>query len=433
MAVKLNSTGGGSVTLDSPSTASNYTVTLPSAAGTLATTTGTLASPTITGTVAGGATYTSPTLTGASITAANSNTVEATSGPTSSQLAGNRNKIINGAMMIDQRNAGAATANTISGYVVDRWAVQQTTTGKLIAQQNAGSVTPPTGFTNYFGVTSQSAYATGAGDQFLIQQPIEGYNLADLAYGTASAATITLSFWVRSSLIGTFSGYLLIYDPTSTFRSYAFTYVIPTANTWTQISTTITGNTANAFGSTTNGLGAWLRFNLGAGANYIGTANSWQSGNNGFVSGSQSIVGTNGATFYITGVQLEKGATATPFENRLYGTELALCQRYLPVTYGGSNLVTAIGQCYSTTAAFIVFPFNVLPRTTPTGVTLGASVGSYATSNATGGNTTLTGLVFGQGGANAGGLTATVASGLVAGNATYFFTPANIYWTGCEL
>ena len=96
-----------------------------------------------------------------------------------------KNRIINGAMVIDQRNAGAATANTINGYVVDRWYVQQDVTGKLIAQQNAGSVTAPAGFTNYLGVTSQSAYTVGTGERFSINQAIEGFNFADLNFGSA--------------------------------------------------------------------------------------------------------------------------------------------------------------------------------------------------------------------------------------------------------
>ena len=297
---------------------------------------------------------------------------------TSGGLYGFKNRIINGAMVIDQRNAGAATANTINSYVVDRWAVQQTTTGKLIAQQNSGSVTPPPGFTKYFGVVSQSAYSVVAGDQFLIQQPIEGYNVADFAYGTASAATSTVSFWARSSLTGTFSAYILLYNGSS-FQSYAFTYSLPTANTWTYITATIPGNTSFS-GDQTNGYGMWLRINLGAGSAFNETAGSWQAGNTGFVSGSQSVVGTNGATFYITGVQLEKGSTATSFDYRPYGTELALCQRYAASTF---PIGTAWGQnkgnggcvVFSSPGAGVGFglqlPFRmpVTMRATPTTIT----------------------------------------------------------------
>jgi len=151
---------------------------------------------------------------------------------------GNRNRIINGNMVIDQRNAGAATANTISGYTLDRWAVSQSTTGKLIAQQNAGSVTPPAGFTNYLGVTSQSAYSVAAGDYYMIYQMIEGYNVSDFGLGAAGAATFTISFWVRSSLTGTFGGSL---QNNANNRSYPFTYTISAANTWEQKTVTVVG------------------------------------------------------------------------------------------------------------------------------------------------------------------------------------------------
>ena len=181
MPVKLSSAGGGSVTLDTPSTASNYTVTLPAANATLADTSST------------------QTLTNKTLTAAGSNTVEATSGPTSSQLAGNRNKIINGAMMIDQRNAGASVTPVGGDYTLDRWQCFGNQPSKYTVQQNAGSIIPPAGFAKYFGVTSTSAYTVLSGDYFLIRQTIEGLNCFDLAWGTISATTVTLSFWVRSS------------------------------------------------------------------------------------------------------------------------------------------------------------------------------------------------------------------------------------------
>lgn len=258
-------------------------------------------------------------------------TLNGLSYPTEGSLSG-RNRIINGDMRIDQRNAGAATANTINGYTVDRWIVNQATTGKLIAQQNAGSVTPPSGFTNYLGVTSQSAYTPTTNDFFQIVQFIEGYNLSDLDHGTAGAKSATLSFWVRSSLTGTHGG--SIYKGGSVNRSYPFSYTVSAANTWTQITVPISGDTVGALSSTTNGEGFSVRFGLGNGSTFTGgTVNTWQSGNYVQPSGTVSVVGTNGATFYITGVQLEAGSVATPFERRSYGQELALCQRY----YAKSN------------------------------------------------------------------------------------------------
>ena len=250
-----------------------------------------------------------------------------------------RNRIINGGMVIDQRNAGAATANTINDYTVDRWIVAQSVTGKLIAQQNAAAVTPPTGFTNYLGVTSQSSYSVLAGDYYIIIQRIEGYNIADLGWGTASAQTITLSFWVRSSLTGTFGGAL---KNNAANRSYPFTYSIPTANTWTAISVTIAGDTSGTWEKTTSA-GIQVQFGLGAGSTFSGTAGAWAGANLVSATGATSVVGTNGATFYITGVQLEKGSTATSFDYRPYSAELAMCQRYYEKSYPYATVAGSSG------------------------------------------------------------------------------------------
>ena len=250
-----------------------------------------------------------------------------------------KNRIINGAMVIDQRNAGTATANTISGYTVDRWIVNQTTTGKLIAQQNQGGITPPAGFSNYLGVTSQSSYSVGAGDWYAIQQSIEGYNVADLNFGLSTAKSCTLSFWVRSSLTGTFAGTL---GNAISTREYPFSYSIPVANTWTQISILVNGDTSGSW-NITNGVGLYMMCSLGMGSNFTtGTANStWATASTiSIPSGATSVVGTSGATFYITGVQLEVGSSATGFEYRQYGQELALCQRYFAKSY---DIETAVG------------------------------------------------------------------------------------------
>jgi hypothetical protein len=246
---------------------------------------------------------------------------------------GMRNRIINGDMRIDQRNAGAASANTISGYFLDRWQVNQSTTGKLIAQQDAGAVTPPVGFTDYLGVTSQSAYSISSTDNYNIAQFIEGFNTADLAWGTANASPVTLSFWVRSSLTGTFGGALL---NSALNRSYPFSYTISAANTWEQKSVTIAGDTTGTW-LATNGAGIRIYFGIGVGSTYTGTAGAWAGSLLLAPTGATSVVGTNGATFYITGVQLEKGSTATSFDYRPYGTELALCQRYYEVLYNDSS------------------------------------------------------------------------------------------------
>jgi hypothetical protein len=243
-----------------------------------------------------------------------------------------RNRIINGACVIDQRNAGASVSTSTTGqfvYTLDRWNYYVTVASKFTLQQNAGSVTPPAGFSNYLGITSSSAYSVGSGDLFLLDQKIEGFNTADLAWGTANAKTVTLSFQVYSSLTGTFGGSILNGNQS---RSYPFTYTVSTANTWTQVSITVAGETTGTW-LTTNGIGIYLFFGIGVGSTYSGTAGSWSSSTYYSATGGTSVVGTNGATWYVTGVQLEAGTTASPFEYRQYTTELQLCQRYYETSF----------------------------------------------------------------------------------------------------
>jgi hypothetical protein len=235
-----------------------------------------------------------------------------------------KNRIINGAMVVDQRNAGASVTAADGVYTLDRWVTYTSQASKFTVQQNAGSVTPPLGYTNYLGITSSSSYSAVSGDYFGLAQFIEGYNVSDLSWGTASAQIITLSFWVRSSLTGTF-GVSLANSANS--RSYLATYTISSANTWEQKTLTITGDTSGTW-VTNNGKGIRVWFDLGSGSSYNGTAGSWGASVVTRTSGSQSVVGTSGATFYITGVQLEQNTSATPFERRLYNQELANCQRY---------------------------------------------------------------------------------------------------------
>ena len=156
-------------------------------------------------------------------------------------------------MTIDQRNAGASTT-AINTYTVDRWSFDTSQSGKGTWGQNLNSVTPPAGYTNYLGFQSSSAYSVVASDYFRFGQKIEGLNVADLAWGTANAKTVTLSAWVRSSLTGTFGGAV---TNSSQAVGYAFSYSIPVANTWTQISVTVAGPTTGTW-LTTNGAGIFL-------------------------------------------------------------------------------------------------------------------------------------------------------------------------------
>jgi hypothetical protein len=249
-----------------------------------------------------------------------------------------KNRIINGAMVIDQRNAGASVTATNAQYTLDRWSTTLTQASKFTVQQN--SATNPVGFPLALVVTSSSAYSVLTGDLFTVRQLIEGFNVADLGWGTASAKTVTLSFWVRSSLTGTFGGSL---TNSAANRFYPFTYTISVADTWEYKTITVAGDTTGTW-LTNNGVGIGLYFGLGGGSTYSGTAGAWTgTGTPYTATGATSVVGTDGATFYITGVQLEVGSTATSFDYRPYGTELALCQRYYEtgqiIRYGGATNV----------------------------------------------------------------------------------------------
>jgi len=234
---------------------------------------------------------------------------------------GFKNRIINGDMRIDQRNAGASVTPTGFSYTVDRWAANLTQSSKFSVQQ---STTASTGQSKALVVTSLAATSVASGDFFAIQHIIEGYNIADFGFGTAGAQPITLSFSVRSSLTGTFGGCV---TNGAHNRSYPFTFTISTANTFEQKTVTIAGDTAGTW-ATDNTAGLRLWFGLGAGSTYSGTAGTWAGSALVSATGATSVVGTSGATFYITGVQLEKGSTATSFDYRDYGRELIMCQRY---------------------------------------------------------------------------------------------------------
>jgi len=305
-----------------------------------------------------------------------------------------KNRILNGSMVIDQRNAGAAiSAANLTGYTVDRWSYTASQTLKFTAQQNQGSVTPPAGFTNYLGFTSQTAFSPASSDFTGVFQAIEGYNWQDLGYGTANAKAVTASFWVYSSLTGTFSGALRVYGYA---RSYPFSYSVPVANTWTQITINIAGDTGGTYNTGNNGA-VLLTFNLGSGSTFLGTGGAWTASNLFGTTGSVNVAGTNGATFYITGVQLEVGSSATGFEYRQYGQELALCQRYC----NAFVFANSAGFTYNASGGgnYIVSYYTIPNmRTTPSST--GSSVtfaSSYNVSDATPSIVTYTSAMFGLG------------------------------------
>jgi hypothetical protein len=277
-------------------------------------------------------------------------------------LYGFRNRIINGDMRIAQRGTAAVTVN--SDFPVDRFIAGNTSDGTFTAQQDASA---PAGFTSSIKFTTTTADATLTTTQnFTVRHRIEGFNVSDLGWGTAGAQPVTLSFWVRSSLTGTFGGGL---RNSASNRSYPFTYTISVADTWEYKTVTIPGDSSGTW-VTDNGIGIRLDFALGAGPDVSGPAGAWNSSNHLSVTGAVSVIGSNGATFQITGVQLEKGTVATPFERRPYGMELALCQRYYEtIRYEGSALFghyspnggTSDGPSFT-----VSVPFKVAKRASPT-------------------------------------------------------------------
>ena len=277
---------------------------------------------------------------------------------------GFKNRIINGAMVIDQRNVGASSS-AASGYPVDRFAIAPQAAGYITWGQNLGSVTPPNGFANYLGFSTTTTYSLGAGDSFRCEHLIEGYNVADLGWGTANAQSITISFWTRSSLTGTHAATL---QNSARSRTYPFTWTINAANTWEYKTITIAGDTTGTW-LTTNGIGIRINFNLGCGATGSGTAGSWSSSNFVSATGAVSVVGTSSATLYITGVQLEKGSQATAFDYRPYSTELQLCKRYCHVFRGAADASFSnigLGMCFDSTGFQCDVPLPLPMRVQPT-------------------------------------------------------------------
>jgi len=319
--------------------------------------------------------------------------------------------------------------------MLDRWTINVSQTSKLTQQQNAGAVTPPAGFSKYMGFTSSSAYSLLTTDYFVFNQYIEGLNVADLALGTASAARVSLSFWVRSSLTGAFGGSLR--NGTGT-RSYPFSYTINTANTWEQKTITVAGDTSGTW-TTDTSIGLILTLSLGAGSTFNGTVNAWSTGNYLQSSGATSVVSTSGATFYITGVQLEKAPQATAFDYRDHGRELILCQRYCMAWRidGVSQQYLAVGQAYNTTTAIFMVPLPVTPRVTPTGITTSAAAGFGSLTSGAGGSTGST-LIFNASSIQALTMNYTATGAFTtAGFATALYfngtAGANIITTGSEL
>jgi hypothetical protein len=274
---------------------------------------------------------------------------------------GFRNKIINGAMTIDQRNGGASISGLSGVFATDRWQTYSTTTSLSATSQQVSDA--PANFTNSLKFAVTSGATSGSSERAQISHVIEGYNIADLGWGTSSAKPITLSFWVKSSKTGQLGGSVQNYDNT---RSYPFSYTITNSNTWQFVSITVPGDTTGTWYTNNNG-GIQLNFDMGAGSTLLGTANTWAGVNYRGATGDTSIVATTGATFYVTGVQLEKGSTASAFEYRDYTRELQMCQRYYYVNNaGGASVGLSAGGMINSTTAVTYTQFPVAMRTSPT-------------------------------------------------------------------
>jgi hypothetical protein len=337
--------------------------------------------------------------------------------PTADSLQGFRNRILNGGMVIDQRNAGASvTVNSnVQFYSIDRWqGIGQATDGVFTLER---STVAPSGFQNSLLATVTTADTSiGATQSYIITQPIEGFNSADFAWGTSSASPVTLSFWVRSSVTGTFGGSLRNGDGT---RSYPFSYSVSAANTWEYKTVTAAGDTTGTWG-TDNGRGAMVFFSLGSGADRLGTAGAWNANNNQGAAGQTNLIATNGATWQVTGVQLEAGSVATPFERRPYGTELALCQRYYYKFVGQSSAdIFGSGFNDSTTVGSVFTPFKTSMRVTPSGLQQSGTASDFSIQSIAGSVECASVPVFVSASLDGAWSRFTVGTGLTAGQGSF--------------
>jgi hypothetical protein len=286
--------------------------------------------------------------------------------PTADSLQGFRNRIINGDMGIAQRSVGPVTNATANSNLIyetlDRWGYWAEASGKFSVQQSS---TAPTGFSTSALITSSTALSVASGSYYTFSQRIEGFNFADLGFGTANAKSFTVSFWVRSSITGTFPFYCF---NTGETRSYVSTFTINAVNTWEQKTITVAGDTSGTWVGATNGEGIEVGITLAAGSTWFSpSANTWSSAFYALgLSGATNFLATNGATLNITGVQLEVGSVATPFERIDYGRELAMCQRYYYLHASGSAKNIGVGVYFSTTNLQANISFPVSMRSAPT-------------------------------------------------------------------
>ena len=293
------------------------------------------------------------------ITVANDGTCSANITNNGGGQLNNRNMVINGAMMVNQRYGDSADTPSDGEYTMDRWQAWMSTGSKFSVQRSSDS---PDDFEKSLLVTSLSAATVTANHEHGITTKLEGQNIQRLALGTSSAKSVTLSFYVKCSLTGTFGG---LVGNSALNMSYIFSYTVNSANTWERKTITIPPTTSGTFLSGT-GNGLQVHFELGVGSNRT-AAVGWQT--NTAVRGVNSqvnLIATNAATWRMTGLQLEAGTTATDFEHKSFEQELALCQRYYQRhTDGNGNPVCENATMYNSSTVFMSIPLPVVMRAAP--------------------------------------------------------------------
>jgi hypothetical protein len=297
----------------------------------------------------------------------------------------------------------------------------RTTSGSAVVSMQQSTVAPAAFYNSLLCTVTTADASLAASDLTALHQKIEGVNVADIGWGTASAQAVTLSFQVRSSITGTYGVGI---QNNSSNRSYPSTITINAADTWETKTITIPGDTTGTWNIGTTSTALYVFFSLGAGADFTGgTTNAWNAADRRGASGQVNWAGTSGATFYITGVQLEVGSVATPFERRPYGTELALCQRYAYVNRVLSGSFGAFGLSgffETTTVGLVPIRHPVEMRAAPT-YSFSAANTFYTQTTS---NVTPTAIALGNASIFGGVINATV-SGVTAGNGFHLIRDNN--------
>ena len=336
-----------------------------------------------------------------------------------------KNRIINGAMVINQRAGSPYTVNSASNYTLDRYEGALTGSGTFTVTQSTNVPSASTFQYSALVTVASTASSYSANDYYFLQQKIEGFNMWDLGWGTANAASVTVSFWVKASIAGTYAYHIL---NGSANYSYVATYTVTNANTWQFISFTVPGPTSGTWAGATNGVGIYTGWDLGSGSSKQTTANTWTSGSSFYcgTSGSVQLMSTSGATLAVTGHQFEVGVSATSFDYRPYGLELMLCQRYYEVVDYGSGGAMTTGQAISSSRALANLFWTVVKRAAPTSITY---TGVIQVWNAPASSFTPASITFASTSVNSTRIDcqSVATSPLVAGNAAMIYPQNEVY------